>query len=88
MLPIDAESTLVVANFSIRVENEAQRQQWRLKFNEVIWPSVAEVFAQDGEIVSGQGTVQEARENEHLIASDVGIRLVRKTILEAYEKRS
>ncbi len=88
MLPIDAESTLVVANFSVPVENEAQRQQWRLKFNEVIWPSVAEVFAQDGEIVSGQGNVYEARGDEHLIASDVGIRLVRKTILEAYEERS
>ncbi len=88
MLPIDAESTLVVANFSMPVKSEAQRQQWRLMYKKVIWPNVAEVFAQDGDIVAGQGNVYDARGDEHLIASDAGIPLVRKAILEAYEQRS
>lgn len=86
MLPIDAENTLVIANFSVPVENDAQRAQWRLTVEKVIWPNVSEVFMQDSDIVSGQGDVYESRDYENLIASDAGIPLVRKAILDAYEK--
>jgi hypothetical protein len=61
-----------------------ERGMWQMMWSKVIWPNAQEVYAQDNEIVSLQGEVNDMWAHEHLVPSDAGAVLVRKVILDAY----
>ena len=87
MLPIDEGSTMVIVYFGRKMASEEERSRWRQMYEGFIWPAVQEVFRQDSEICLAQGDIREALETENLIASDAGLPLVRKHILQAYEEQ-
>ena len=86
-VPVDENSTMVIAYFGRKVGSDEERQRWRQMYDGFIWPAVQEVFQQDSDIVRAQGDIHEALETEHLISSDAGAPLVRKYIREAYESQ-
>ncbi len=86
-LPVDEDRTVVYSFTGVPCDDESEGAELQQMMDEVVWPSVNQVFVEDSWMIHSQGDIDIARANEHLLPFDSGIIRIRKLILAEYERQ-